>query len=228
MTQYTLRPVNPASPVQENIQLLVHAGQGPAAIVNTDLINSVTIAHGLGPQIADVLNVNNNQVSMITPQTSIAVTGETDVWGINLATDNVAVDVHPNTINAQISPLNTTDGGSQILQNPGGGPYLIYTFKQAGRIWYAGVSMGMGSSGGTGSNPGYSRVYIQGGIDLCVTECNVVGNPDADSNSQNAVFPGLVAAKGTKIFLDVNGAAGINGIVIRGSGNVAVTLPQTG
>jgi hypothetical protein len=116
-------------------------------------------------------------------------------------------------------------GGEQILQSPGGSPYLIYQFPSAGRVWLAAVSFSMGSSGGTGSNQGYARVRIQGGQSLAICECCVVGNPSQDSNEESNPFPGLAVPSGTRIMLDVNGAATITGVVLRASGIFLGSIP---
>jgi len=111
----------------------------------------------------------------------------------------------------------------QILQPPGS--YHLFTFTAAGRIWAASVSYAMGSSGGTGANQGYSRVHVVSGIALAIVECCVAGAPDADSNTSDMTYFGLVVPKGTVVNLDVNGGSTITGVVQRGSGLVGVSIP---
>ena len=113
--------------------------------------------------------------------------------------------------------------GELILQGPS--ITAFYTFSQAGRIWGAVVTYAMGSSGGTGSNQAYARVRIQGGATLAIVECCVVGNPSADSNTDDRPYNGIAVPSGTKIQLDVNNNTTITGVVQRASGLVVVSIP---
>lgn len=109
------------------------------------------------------------------------------------------------------------------LQVPG--IFTMYTFTNAGRIWKATVAYAMGSSGGTGSNQGYSRVKIQGGNTLAIVECVVVSAPAGDSEVDMESYNGFAVPSGTVIQLDVNNNATITGVVQRASALIGVSIP---
>lgn len=114
----------------------------------------------------------------------------------------------------------------KILQSPG--IYMLYTFTAAGRIWAASVSLGIGTSGGSGTSQVYTRVYVTGAAGvgtLAVVECCVAGTVANDSNDDANQYPGLLVPSGAVVHLDVNNNVSLSGGVIRGSGLVAVSVP---
>jgi hypothetical protein len=118
-----------------------------------------------------------------------------------------------------------TKSGEQILQSPGGSPYTMFTFTRAGRIWAASVSIGVGVTGGSGTQNAYARVRVQGGVTLAITECVVAGATGSDSNGSDQTFPGLAVPANTVVQLDVNAGGTISGGVLRASGVVVVSIP---
>lgn len=114
---------------------------------------------------------------------------------------------------------------SLILQPPGTGPYTLYTFTGAGRIWKATVTFSVLSATGTGANQAYAQVLISGGATLAIVEGGVAGNPDADSNTDPELLNGLAVGNGTVIELDVNNAVTPTGVVVRASGLIGVSIP---
>lgn len=137
---------------------------------------------------------------------------DTSVTGV---TATLQGGVAPGAANSQVL--------EQILQPPGA--YTLFTFTANGRIWGASVSYAMGSTAGTGANPGYARVHVLGGKSLAIVECVVVANPDADSNDDSHDWPGLPVLSGAVVSLDVNAGATITGVSQRASGLVAVSIP---
>ena len=114
----------------------------------------------------------------------------------------------------------------KILQAPGF--YVLYTFAAPGRIWAASVSIGAGTTGGSGTSQLYARVYVTGagGVGtLAIVEACVAGTTAQDSNDDANQYPGLLVPAGAVVHLDVNNNVGLGGGVIRGSGLVAVSVP---
>jgi len=211
----------------------VWTGDGPVLLANQDLVNTVTV--GDQPNVA----IGAQNADAIPPLGSIAYQGGRRLYAIAPAgtlallavTGGTSWAPSPTQIALQIQALGVPPAvpglgsGSQTLQGPGTGPYTMYTFASAGRIWAANISYSMGSSGGTGSNQGYARVRVAGGATLAIVECCVVGAPAQDSNTDSQTFPGLSVPAGTVVQLDVNSATTITGVVQRGSGLVVVSIP---
>lgn len=114
----------------------------------------------------------------------------------------------------------------KILQSPG--IYTLYTFTASGRIWAASVSLGIGTTSGSGTSQVYARVYVSGasGVGtLAIVEACVAGATSNDSNDDANQYPGLLVPSGAVVHLDVNNGGGLSGGVIRASGLVAVSVP---
>ena len=114
----------------------------------------------------------------------------------------------------------------KILQAPGF--YVLYTFTAPGRIWAAGISIGAGTTGGSGTSQIYARVYVTGAAavgTLAIVEACVAGTTANDSNDDASEYPGLLVPSGAVIHLDVNNNVGLGGGVIRASARVAVSVP---
>lgn len=146
---------------------------------------------------------------------------------INAPAYGPALDVSVNDLHSEGIPPSVPGivGGEQILQTPGAGPYVIYTFPNAGKIWQASVSLSAGVTGGVGTNLIYARVYINGGRTLAYCEVGIAGANDSGANGDANSFPGFAVPVGTMIMLDVNGGAAIAGGLIRGGGIFVGSIP---
>lgn len=116
-------------------------------------------------------------------------------------------------------------GNSIILQNPGGSPYTIYTFTANGKMWVASVSLSAGSSGGSGTNLLYARVYTSTGFTLAYCEVATEGAPSSGENGDSNSYPGFAAPAGTVILLDINNAIAPTGLLVRGGGLFVGSIP---
>lgn len=116
-------------------------------------------------------------------------------------------------------------GGEQILENPPGSPYIIYTFPSPGKVWAASVSLSASLTGGSGSEAVYARVYIVGGRTLAYCEVGLAGTIAYGCNGDSNGFPGFMVNQGTQIALDVNGGGGLTGGLVRAGGIFVGSIP---
>lgn len=114
---------------------------------------------------------------------------------------------------------------SLLNQAPTGGPFTVYTFTGAGRIWKASVTLSVGSSTGTGVIQCYARVLVSGSPDLAIVNGAVVGSPAWASATASQVHDGLAVPNSTVIQLDVNNAVVPTGALVQASCLIGVSIP---
>lgn len=106
---------------------------------------------------------------------------------------------------------------------PGASPFVVYTFAGAGRVWGACLSAAVESTSGSSN----ARVFVEAQIDgsgvvgqgtpLAVVELAAMNQLNIDSDTVYVPFNGVSVAKGTKLYLIVNGGTGISGATITAS-----------
>ena len=164
--------------------------------------------------------------SGLAKDTSVtAISGQAGWVTSGLAKDSTAASSLTQLQTGVPPAVSGTVGGDVILQGPGGSPYTIYTFTGNGRIWVASVSLNICSSGATGSNQIYARVYVVSGRTLAYCEAGIVGNPAQDSNGDSNTYPGISVLSGAVVKLDINNGASVTGAVIRGGGIFVGSIP---
>jgi hypothetical protein len=227
----------------------IWAGTGPVLFANQDLVNPVTVA------TSQAVFIDSPAADVIPPLGSIAYAGGQTYYGIATAGTAALLAIaggtswapSPADVALQISglglaletTLQAASGQlgigvapfvenlatySQILQGPTTGK-LVVTLKDDSRLWLGTLSYDITSTGGTGSNHGYARIFTQSGLDLSIVEAGVADNPAQANGNQAPIYFGIELEAGDSISLDVNGGVTFNGCVQRASCTVLLSTP---
>ena len=227
----------------------VWAGSGPVLLANQDLVNAVTVgtmssvfidsqAADVVPPLGSIAYIGGSTLYAIAPAGTAAlevIAGGTSwapspadvalqIQDLGLAKD-ATVQATNSLLDMGVAPfVENLTSYSKILQGPTTGK-VIRTLTTNSRLWLASLSYAITSSGGTGSNQGYARIFTQSGLDLCIVEAAVSENPDSANGNQTPAFGGIELLDGDVINLDVNGGTTFNGCVQRASCTVLLSTP---